>query len=163
MGERLKERRETIGLTLGQVGTYEGVSAQYLSQLETGKRTPNVWALLGALAQRYRTSADYLLGLTDNPAPVGRINTAAGGHLTRQNLRKMIAAAGVRGCVQKAGVHRFRHTFAINFLRNGGNVLALQDLLGHESMSTVRIYAKLAELDLAAAQRKASPADNWRL
>lgn len=79
MGERLKERRETIGLTLGQVGTYEGVSAQYLSQLETGKRTPNVWALLGALAQRYRTSADYLLGLTDNPAPVGRINTAAGG------------------------------------------------------------------------------------
>jgi integrase/recombinase XerD len=90
-------------------------------------------------------------------------NTARGGHLTRQNLRKLIAATGRRGCVEKAGVHRFRHTFAITFLRNGGNVLALQDLLGHESMSTVRIYAKLAELDLATAQRKASPADNWRL
>lgn len=90
-------------------------------------------------------------------------NTARGGHLTRQNLRKMIAATGRRSCVEHAGVHRFRHTFAITFLRNGGNVLALQDLLGHESMSTVRIYAKLAELDLAAAQRRASPADNWRL
>jgi transcriptional regulator with XRE-family HTH domain len=79
VGERLKERRESANLTLGQVGTYEGVTAQYLSQLETGRRTPNVWALLGALAQRYRTSADYLLGLTDNPAPAGRINTAPGG------------------------------------------------------------------------------------
>lgn len=79
MGERLKERREHAKLTLGQVGTYEGVTAQYLSQLETGKRTPNVWALLVALVKRYGTSADYLLGLTDNPAPAGRINTAAAG------------------------------------------------------------------------------------
>jgi transcriptional regulator with XRE-family HTH domain len=70
VGERLKERRESVNLTLGQVGAYEDVTAQYLSQLETGKRTPNVWALLKRLAGRYRTSADYLLGITDDPTPM---------------------------------------------------------------------------------------------
>lgn len=96
MGERLKERREYIGLTLGQVGTYEGVTAQYLSQLETGKRTPNVWALLGALAQRYRTSADYLLGLTDNPAPIGRINTAPGGEAVTELIDVVLDMSDTR-------------------------------------------------------------------
>jgi site-specific recombinase XerD len=42
-------------------------------------------------------------------------------------------------------------------------VLELQEMLGHEKMETVRIYAKLAEVDLAAAQRRSSVADNWRL
>ncbi len=60
-------------------------------------------------------------------------------------------------------MHRFRHTFAVNFLRNGGNVLELQEMLGHERMDTVRIYAKLAEVDLQAAQQRSSVADNWRL
>ena len=51
------------------MGTYESISAQYLWQLETGVRSPNVWSLLARLARRYRTSADYLLGITDDPAP----------------------------------------------------------------------------------------------
>jgi len=51
----------------------------------------------------------------------------------------------------------------VNFLRNGGNLLALQDLLGHERLDTVRIYAKLAEVDLERQQKGASPADRWKL
>ena len=66
---------------------------------------------------------------------------------------------------QPAGVHphRFRHTFAINYLRNGGDVLHLQAVLGHETMDTVRNYVRLAQIDLASAQQNASPADAWRL
>jgi integrase/recombinase XerD len=83
--------------------------------------------------------------------------------LDRGALRRMIASAGQRAGVENAGAHRFRHTFAINFLRNGGNLLALQELLGHEQMETVKLYAKLAEVDLEYQQRVASPADRWRL
>lgn len=83
--------------------------------------------------------------------------------LDRSALRRMIVNAGQRAGVENAGVHRFRHTFAINFLRNGGNLLALQDLLGHEQMETVKLYAKQAEVDLEYQQRVASPADRWRL
>jgi integrase/recombinase XerD len=78
-------------------------------------------------------------------------------------IGKHIARIGKRAGVADAGAHRFRHTFAINFLRNGGHLLALQDILGHATMLMVRRYARLAEVDIAAAQRAASPADKWKL
>lgn len=96
---------------------------------------------------------------TDDPLFVTRENTA----MDRNNVRHLIQRIARRGGVSHATVHRFRHTFAINFLRNGGNVLELQKLLGHEKMETIRIYADLAQIDLANAQRRASPADHWKL
>jgi integrase/recombinase XerD len=53
--------------------------------------------------------------------------------------------------------HTCRHTFAITFLRNGGNLLALQRILGHQDLAMVRRYAELVASDLAAAQATASP------
>lgn len=84
-------------------------------------------------------------------------------HLDRNALRHMIERCAQRAGVPHAGVHRFRHTFAVNFLRNGGNVLELQALLGHEKLDTIHIYASLAQVDLQQAQKRASPADNWQL
>ncbi len=69
IGERLRERRNAIGLSLGQVEEYEGLTAQYLSDLERGRNQPNVWPLIARLAKRYRTTTDYLLGLTEDPSP----------------------------------------------------------------------------------------------
>jgi site-specific recombinase XerD len=83
--------------------------------------------------------------------------------LDREAVLKMIKATAKRAGVKQANVHKFRHTFAINFLRNRGSVLELQELLGHERLETVRIYAKLAQIDLESAQKLASPADHWRL
>lgn len=88
-------------------------------------------------------------------------------HIERNALRHMIQSAATRAGIRQSTisvtVHRFRHTFAVNFLRNGGNVIALQELLGHERLETIRIYVKLAELDLQHAQSQASVADAWRL
>jgi integrase/recombinase XerD len=83
--------------------------------------------------------------------------------IERNNLRSTLQDIGARAAVLKVTVHRFRHTFAVNFLRNGGNLLELQEMLGHENMNTLRIYARLAEVDLVAAQRRSSVADKWRL
>jgi len=69
IGDRLRERRKEIELTLGQVAEYEGVSKTYLSSLERGVNEPNVWHLVARLAKRYDTTTDYLLGLTDDPSP----------------------------------------------------------------------------------------------
>ena len=84
-------------------------------------------------------------------------------HMERDTLFKMVRSTAERAGVHHAFIHKFRHTFAINFLRNGGNVIELQSMLGHERLDTIRIYVKLAEVDLANAQRRASVADNWRL
>lgn len=86
-----------------------------------------------------------------------------GQHLDIDSLRDLIKRLADKAGVKNATLHRFRHTFAINFLRNGANVIELQRFLGHENMATVTIYVNLAQSDIADAQRRASPADNWRL
>lgn len=83
--------------------------------------------------------------------------------LDRNNLRQTLKRIGEKAGVTGVTVHRFRHTFAVNFLRNGGNVLALQRFLGHEKMETIRVYVRLASVDLQEVMRTASPADNWNL
>jgi len=47
--------------------------------------------------------------------------------------------------------------------RDGGNVFALQRILGHESLEMVKRYLSLAQMDLEKAHQDASPVANWLL
>jgi integrase/recombinase XerD len=82
---------------------------------------------------------------------------------TRDVLGRLLRRIGERAGVHHVHAHRFRHTFAVNYIRNGGDVLTLQALLGHESLEMVRHYARVAAQDCARVHRNADPVDNWRL
>jgi integrase/recombinase XerD len=82
---------------------------------------------------------------------------------TRDALRQVIKGLGDKAGIKKCHPHRFRHTFAITYLRSGGDIFTLKSLLGHGSLDMVEHYARIAEVDVEQAHRKASPADNWRL
>ena len=71
--KRLVERREAAGYTQGQVSVTEDITPQYLSKLENGINDPSVWHLLKKLARKYKTSADYILGIVDDPAPAATL------------------------------------------------------------------------------------------
>ena len=75
----------------------------------------------------------------------------------QSTIKRFKVRAGVKG---EGSVHRFRHTFAVNFLRNDKNVFNLQYLLGHSDLDMVRRYtATLGMEDALKAHERASPAD----
>ncbi|WP_427365673.1 tyrosine-type recombinase/integrase [Candidatus Caldatribacterium saccharofermentans] len=50
-----------------------------------------------------------------------------------------------------------RHSFAILFLRNGGNVFALQRILGHTDLTMTKRYLALTQRDLREEHGKSTP------
>jgi len=60
-------------------------------------------------------------------------------------VHQAVKAAGVNG--KAISPHSLRHTYAIRYLRNGGNVVALAEILGHASVTTTQRYLKHLELD----------------
>jgi len=104
------------------------------------------------LAQRKESTAEKFLFVTNQ----GRI-------LTRSRILNIMRTLGNRAGVNGVNVHRFRHTFAINYLRNGGDPYTLQIMLGHSTMEMVKRYLSIAQADHDKNHKLASPVDNWRL
>ncbi|MFC1929012.1 tyrosine-type recombinase/integrase [Chloroflexota bacterium] len=87
---------------------------------------------------------------------------ADGRPLSRNRIRCRMAAYGRKASLRGVRVspHTLRHTAAVTFLRNGGDVFSLQRLLGHSSLEMTRHYCELADVDLKRAHATASPVDN---
>lgn len=58
--------------------------------------------------------------------------------------------------------HLLRHTFATMYLENGGNIYALQQILGHTSLEMVKKYVHLTQAKTVVNFKKYSPLDNLK-
>ena len=67
--EILKDLRSKSGISQGQLAKSVGVSPGNVSDWEVGKTKPG-YVALAALARFFGVSADYLLGLIDEPRPL---------------------------------------------------------------------------------------------
>ena len=55
------------------------------------------------------------------------------------------------GITKNIGPHTFRHSFATALVNNGADLRIVQQLLGHESITTTEIYSHLEETKLREA------------
>jgi len=91
--------------------------------------------------------------------------TREGRPLTKDRVEKMLVRCGQRAGIEgvRCSPHTLRHTAAVKFLRNGGDVFSLQRMLGHASLEMTRRYCELADIDVKRAHITASPVDNLNL
>ena len=73
-------------------------------------------------------------------------------------VRKLCAEAGITKTVSP---HTLRHSFATHLLQNGADLRVIQQLLGHEDLSTTEIYTHLDVQDLREAVLKCHPANRF--
>jgi integrase/recombinase XerC len=81
-----------------------------------------------------------------------------GGRLTPQHTRVRLKQRGVlAGVSTPVHPHMLRHSFASHLLQSSGDLRAVQELLGHASISTTQIYTRLDFQHLARIYDQAHP------
>ena len=75
-------------------------------------------------------------------------------HLLRLRLQTMARQSGLPTRVHP---HMLRHSYASHLLQSSGDLRAVQELLGHASISTTQVYTKLDHQHLAKVYDAAHP------
>jgi len=80
---------------------------------------------------------------------------------TRSVRRKMDKYLRMAGLDPAISPHTLRHSFATHMLNNGADLRSVQELLGHQSLSTTQIYTHLSTTKIKEVYDNAHPRDSF--
>ena len=129
-----------------------GTTLRVMGKRSKMRIVPIVPAVREAI-EEYARQCPYPLG-GDVPLFVG----ARGARLNPDLVRRSVAAARKRlGLPDTLTPHALRHSFATHLLARGADLRALQELLGHASLSSTQIYTAVDAARLLDVYRHAHP------
>jgi integrase/recombinase XerC len=141
---------EALGLSRGEAPLGDRLTITGKGRKE--RVLPVIEAVREAVAA-YLAACPYPLG-ADGPLFVG----ARGGPLGPRHVQRQMQTLRVfLGLPGSATPHALRHSFATHLLAGGGDLRAIQELLGHASLSTTQRYTKVEVEGLLAVYEAAHP------
>lgn len=142
---------EFLSVDLADVDPAGGVLLRHTK----GKRPRTVY-----LSQKTRRAVRAYMRTRRDNSPALWIATH-GERLTYDGLRAILTRrAKLAGLHEIPSAHDFRRCFALNYLRNGGDIFTLARLLGHKDISILRRYLAQTDQDAQIAHGKYSPVDS---
>lgn len=85
-----------------------------------------------------------------------------GQQLTKSTCYHMLYTYNKDRGVETTGIHRYRHTFARQWIINGGNVVTLSRLLGHSSLQITQNYINLLTSDISKEVEEINLLDKFK-
>ena len=152
---------EALGLDLAQVNLVQGfVVARGKGRKE--RIVPLSEPCREALMRWIREGRPRMLAKAGQVKARGRRDplfvTARGTVLTRQGLFKNLKNYAISaGLVHNVSPHKLRHSFATHLLEGGADLRSVQEMLGHQDISTTEIYTHVSRKHLRDVYRKAHP------
>lgn len=85
--------------------------------------------------------------------------SSCGRPITVNTIKLLCSRLARVSSISRLHAHLCRHTFAINYLLNGGDIFSLQQILGHSTLEMVRHYLHFTTSQVTALHHKYSPMD----
>ncbi|MBP2674269.1 MAG: tyrosine recombinase XerC [Deltaproteobacteria bacterium] len=158
VGELVGLRMRDVSLEVGTVRvTGKGRKVRVVPVGEKAVR-----ALRDYLAVRPSPSGGDFRSAVDEPLFLnrrGRVGRKSGAGISARSVARMLSEAVGKcpGAQRHLSPHGIRHSFATHLLESGADLRAIQEMLGHASLSTTQRYARVDVSHLVGTYEKAHP------